>query len=130
MNLETWLIKEHLTKKGLGEMIGVTGQTVGHWIKGETEIGVDSIWKIYEVSNGEVLPHDLRPEYFPQDKLKKIYGCPACQDKSPNDYRSWFHSLEEVCKRRHNTRSQKQKRVSRMKKARKTKEEIEKEQNV
>ncbi|MBP3222123.1 MAG: helix-turn-helix domain-containing protein [Neisseriaceae bacterium] len=129
MNLETWLIKERLTNKALGEMIGVTAQRVGCWIRGDTYISVKHIWEIYEITNGEVLPHDLRPEYFPQDKLKKIYGCPACQDKSPNDYRSWFHLLEEACMHRLNTRLKRRKRVSR-KKTRETKEEIEKEKNV
>ena len=36
-----------------------------------------------------------------QDELKKIYGCPLCRNKSPNDYEQWFQSLAEAVKRDH-----------------------------
>lgn len=101
MNLDTWISKEGLPHKEVADLLGTTMHSLAAWLRNRVDISIDNVWKIYEVTNGEVLPHEMRPDVFKQDELKKIYGCPLCRNKSPNDYEQWFQSLAEAVKRDH-----------------------------
>ena len=97
MNLETWLAKEKMTQTALAEYLGITGQAVNRWFMGIVSFPPEHIWTVYELTNGEVLPSELRPDLFPEKPLKAIYGCIQCRHKSPeNNYKQWFKSLEEA----------------------------------
>ena len=130
MNLKTWLVKEDITQAELAEILGLTSQAINRWFVGLSVPSSEHIWKIWELTNGEVLPSDLRPDLYPEKPLKKIYGCVRCRDKSPENYKEWFHSLEEATleRRRYGRSTLQKEKVSRMKKKRE--EESEKEQNV
>ncbi|MBQ5428992.1 MAG: helix-turn-helix domain-containing protein [Neisseriaceae bacterium] len=130
MNLKTWLVKEDITQAELAEILGLTSQAINRWFVGFSVPSSEHIWKIWELTNGEVLPSDLRPDLYPEKPLKKIYGCVRCRDKSPENYKEWFHSLEEATleRRRYGRSTLQKEKVSRMKKMRE--EESEKEQNV
>ncbi|MBQ9618975.1 MAG: helix-turn-helix domain-containing protein [Neisseriaceae bacterium] len=94
MNLETWIAKESLSQSEFADLIGITGQAVSCWFLDFAEIAPKNIWKIYEITNGEVMPHELRPDLYPVKLMKQIYGCVRCREQSPNDYKKWFHALE------------------------------------
>lgn len=107
MNLKTWLVKEDITQAELAEILGLTSQAINRWFVGLSVPSSEHIWKIWELTNGEVLPSDLRPDLYPEKPLKKIYGCVRCRDKSPENYKEWFHSLEEpLLKKRKYARQQ------------------------
>lgn len=130
MNLETWIAKENLSIQEFADCMGLTSAMVSQWFGQGSSIATNHIWKIWELTNGEVLPSDLRPDLYPEKPLKKIYGCVRCRDKSPENYKEWFHSLEEATleRRRYGRSTLQKEKVSRMKKKRE--EESEKEQNV
>lgn len=95
MNLHTWIAKENLTQGEFAEALGVSAQAVNRWLLDYTQIAPQNIWTVYEVTNGEVLPHEIRPDLYPVEKMKKIYGCLRCREQTPNDYQKWFYLLEE-----------------------------------
>lgn len=97
MNLETWLAKEKMTQAALAEYLGITSQAVNRWFMGLVVFPPEYIWKVYELTGGEVLPSELRPDLFPEKPLKAIYGCIQCRHKLLDDnYKKWFQSLEEA----------------------------------
>ena len=114
MNLENWLAKEKMTQAALAEYLGITGQAVNRWFMGLVLFPPEYIWKVYELTNGEVLPSELRPDLFPEKPLKAIYGCIQCRDKLPkNNYKKWYESLEEAVLKTQKYRRRSRKLVSR-----------------
>lgn len=120
MNLETWIAKENLTVGEFADCIGLTSAMVSRWFVGDSPVGTSYIWKIYDLTNGEVLPSDLRPDLYPTEPLKRIYGCVRCREKPPENYKDWFHSLEEAAikKRRYGHNALQEEKLAKIRKQR------------
>lgn len=126
MNLKTWLVKEDITQAELAEILGLTSQAINRWLVGFSVPSSEHIWKIWELTNGEVLPSDLRPDLYPAEPLKRIYGCVRCREKPPENYKEWFHSLEEAAikKRRYGHNALQEEKLKKMKQQREKKDNV------
>lgn len=103
MKLKYWLIKENITNNLFAKKLGVSGQAVSAWLKGQKNIKPELIWKIYWETNCEVKPHDLQPELYPLKEMKQIYGCSRCKSQPiAEDYEAFFKDLIEKTPRRFN----------------------------
>ena len=62
MNLADYLYEKRISPPEFGRMIGVTGQAVRQWLRGETHPTAKQVNSIRRVTDGAVLPNDLFPE--------------------------------------------------------------------
>lgn len=94
MDLEVWLTKENMTTTLFAQKLGVKTEAVYAWFRGKNRVNQAHLWDIWRLTNGEVLPSDLRPDLYPLKEMKQIYGCSACQDKPLESYQDLYNSLK------------------------------------
>lgn len=44
---------------------GLSGEAVRKWSLGENQIPAERVFQVYRATKGEVTPHDLRPDLYP-----------------------------------------------------------------
>jgi DNA-binding transcriptional regulator YdaS (Cro superfamily) len=77
MNIREYLKNNELTQIAFAHLVGVTQGMVHQWISGHRKVSLKFAVKIEEVTQGEILASDLRPDLY--RLLVKSRGVSACR---------------------------------------------------